>query len=148
MGNVMIAPGLICLLLGLQLGGTKYPWSDARVIALLVVGPVLLVAFACIQWVQENGTIPPRIIRQRGIAAGVFVPLGLGAALTIPTFYHPTWFQAMRGTSAVKAGIRLLPLFLGTVVFVIGSGIAISKSGYYAPWLIVGCVIRVVGEAF
>jgi MFS family permease len=145
-GNIVIAPGLVCLLLGLQWGGTKYPWSDARTVALLIVGSVLLVAaFVCTQWVQENGTIPPRIFRQRSIAAGVFVSLGLGAALIIPTFYLPIWFQAIKGTTAVNAGIRLLPLFLGTVVFVIGSGIAISKSGYYAPWLIVGCAIRVIG---
>lgn len=144
-GNVVLAPGLICLLLALQWGGVKYPWSDARLIALLVIGSVLLLAFVCIQYVQENGTIPPRIIRQRSIAAGAVVSFGLGAALIIPTFYLPIWFQAIKGTTAVNAGIRLLPLLLGTVVFVIGSGIAISKTGYYAPWLIVGCAIRVIG---
>ncbi|RDW56718.1 putative HC-toxin efflux carrier TOXA [Coleophoma cylindrospora] len=144
-GNIVLAPGLICLLLALQWGGTKYPWSDARSIALLVVGSVLLLAFVGIQWVQENGTIPFRIIRQRSIAAGVFVSLGLGAALIIPSFYLPIWFQAIKGTTAINAGIRILPLLLGTVVSVIGSGIVISKSGYYAPWLVVGCAIRVIG---
>ncbi|RDW58281.1 putative HC-toxin efflux carrier TOXA [Coleophoma crateriformis] len=144
-GNIVLAPGLICLLLALQWGGTKYPWSDTRCIALLVVGSVLLLAFVGVQWVQENGTIPFRIIRQRSIAAGVFISLGLGAALIIPTFYLPIWFQAVKGTTAIDAGIRLLPLLLGTVFSVIGSGIVISKSGYYAPWLIVGCAIRVIG---
>jgi hypothetical protein len=144
-GNMVLAPGLVCLLLALQWSGTKHPWSGARIIALVVVGPVLLVAFACIQWIQEHGTIPPRVFRQRSIAAGVFVSLGNGAALIIPTFYLPIWFQAIKGTTAVNAGIRLLPLFLGTVVFVIGSGIAISKSGYYAPWLTVDYAIRVIG---
>ena len=37
-------------------------------------------------------------------------------------------------------------MFLGTAVFVIGAGIAILNTGYYAPWLIVGCAIRVVGS--
>jgi hypothetical protein len=146
-GNMFLAPGLICLLLALQWGGTKYPWSSSRVIALLVVGPVLLVAFACTQWFQENGTVPPRIVRQRSIAAGVFVSFGIGAALIIPTFYLPIWFQAIKGTTAVNAGVRLLPLLLGTVIFVIATGISISKSGYYTPSLIVGCAIRIVGVA-
>ncbi|KAH8667075.1 major facilitator superfamily protein [Xylariales sp. PMI_506] len=144
-GNMMLAPGLICFLLALQWGGTMYPWNDARVISLLVVGPVLIVVFFCIQFVQKNATIPPRILRQRSIAAGVVVSFGVGAALIIPTFYLPIYFQAIKGTTAVDAGIRLLPLFLGTVISVIGSGIAISKSGYYTPWLIVGCAIRVIG---
>jgi MFS family permease len=144
-GNIVLAPGIVCLLLGLQWGGTKYPWSHARVISLLVIGSILLLIFICIQSFQESGTIPPRILRQRSIAAGVFVSFGLGAALIIPTFYLPIWFQAIKGTTAVGAGVRLLPLFLGTVVSVIGSGFAISKTGYYAPWLIVGCAIRVIG---
>jgi len=78
------------------------------------------------------------------MVAGTFVSFGLGAALVIPTFYLPIWFQAVKNTSAARAGIDILPLFLGTVLSVIGAGIAISKTGYYAPWLIVGCAIRVV----
>lgn len=144
-GNMVLAPGIICLLLGLQWGATKYPWKDSRVLALLVVGPVLLLAFFCIQAIQENGTIPLRILRQRSMASGVVISLGLGPALIIPTFYLPIWFQAIKGISAMQSGIRLLPLLLGTVVFVIGAGIAISKSGQYAPWLIIGCAIRVLG---
>jgi hypothetical protein len=142
---MVLAPGIICLLLGLQWGGTKYPWKDSRVLALLVVGPVLLLAFFCIQAIQENGTIPLRILRQRSMASGVVISLGLGPALIIPTFYLPIWFQAIKGISAMQSGIRLLPLLLGTVAFVIGAGIAISKSGQYAPWLIIGCAIRVLG---
>lgn len=144
-GNLLLAPGLIALLLALQWGGTKYLWSDPRIIALFVLGPVLLLGFLFTQRIQENGTIPPRIVRQRSIAASVFFSIGGGAALIIPTFYLPIWFQAIKGISAVDAGIRLLPLFLGTVVFVIGCGIAISRTGYYAPWLIVGCAIRMIG---
>lgn len=143
-GNLVLAPGLICLLLALQWGGAKYRWSDPKLIALLTIGCVLLVLFIAVQFFQENGTIPPRIMRQRSIVAGVIVNLGLGATLIIPTFYLPIWFQAIKGTTAVAAGIRLLPLFLGTVTAVIGTGIAISKLGYYTPWLIVGCMIRVV----
>lgn len=144
-GNMVLAPAIICLLLGLQWGGTKYPWKDPRVLALLVVGPILLLTFFCIQAVQENGTIPLRILRQRSMVSGMVVSFGLGSALIIPTFYLPIWFQAIKGISAIQSGIRLLPLLLGTVVFVIGAGIAISKSGQYAPWLIIGCAIRVLG---
>ena len=148
LGNMLLAPGVICVLLAVQWGGTKFPWSDERVIALLVIGPLLLMAFAVVQcWVGEDGTVPPRIISQRSILSSIVVTLGLGAPLIIVSFYLPIWFQAVKGTTPGSAGVRLLPYFLSTVTFVIVSGIGVSKLGYYTPWLISGCAILTVGTA-
>lgn len=144
-GNVLLAPGLVCVLLALQWGGTKYAWNDYVVLALLALGSALFIAFAATQCFQVNGMLPPRVLRQRSVAAGVFVSIGFGAALIIPTFYLPIWFQAIKGTTAVDAGVKLLPLFLSTCVFVIATGFGMAKTGYYTPWLIVGCAIRMVG---
>ena len=138
-GNAVLAPGLILLLLAIQWGGSTYAWSSARVVACLVVGILLLITFMVVQyWVQEDGTVPPRILFQRSIAACTVVSLGTGAILIIVSFYLPIWSQAIQGTSAAQAGVRLLPYFLVTVIFVIGSGIGVSKLGYYTPFLIVG----------
>ena len=148
LGNLLLTPGVICVLLAVQWGGTKFPWSDRRVIALLVVGSAFLLAFAVVQiWIGENGTVPPRIVSQRSIASGVIVNLGLGAPVIIASFYLPIWFQAVKGTTPGNAGVRLLPYFLSTVTFVIVSGIGVSKLGYYTPWLISGCAILTVGTA-
>ena len=144
-GNAMLAPGLILLLLAIQWGGSTYAWSSARVVACLVVGIVLLIAFMVVQyWVQEDGTVPPRIFLQRSIAACTVISLCTGAALIIDSFYLPIWFQAIKGNSAAQAGVRLLPYFLSTVVFVIGSGFAVSKLGYYTPFLISGNALLII----
>jgi MFS family permease len=145
-GTALLLPGLVLVLLGLQWGGNGYAWGSTRVVVSLVVGLVLLVGFGFVQWwVGDNGTVPSRILTQQSIAAGSVVNLGFGSALTILTFYLPIWFQAIKGLSAFGAGIRLLPYFLGTVVFVIGSGFVISKTGYYNPPLILGTALMVVG---
>jgi len=147
-GNLCLAPAVVCLLLAVQWGGIKYPWDDAHVMALLVTGSVLFIAFAFVQcWVKDNGTIPPRIISQRSIASATIVVLGLGVPLIVTNFYLPIWYQAIRGLSAGAAGVRLLPSFLSTIVFVMASGFAISKFGYYTPFLIVGCALLIVGTA-
>lgn len=145
-GTALLLPGLVLFLLALQWGGNGSSWSSTRVIVTLVLGIVLLVAFAiCQVGVGEYGTIPPRIFRQRSVAAASAVSLGFGAALLVLTFYLPIWYQAIKGLSAVAAGIRLLPYFLVTVFFVIASGILVSKIGYYTPVLNVGAAILVVG---
>jgi hypothetical protein len=67
-GTAVFIPAIICLLLALQWGGTKYPWSDAKIIALFVVFGVLISAFIAIQfWKQDSGTIPPRIMKKRSM---------------------------------------------------------------------------------
>jgi MFS family permease len=145
-GTALLLPGLVLLLLALQWAGTEYAWSSARIVVLLVLGLLLLMAFGITQlWAGDNGTVPPRIFSQRSIAAATAVSLAFGSTLIILTFYLPIWFQAIKGQSAVGAGIRLLPYFLSTVVFVIGSGVLVSKVGYYTPVLIVGTAVLIVG---
>lgn len=55
------------------------------------------------------------------------------------------YFQAVKGDSAVQAGIKILPLLLATVVTSISSGVAISIIGYYTPILIFCSVLYAVG---
>ena len=145
-GTALLVPGLVLLLLALQWGGNQYAWGSTRIVVLLVLGLVLLLAFSISQlWAGENGTVPPRILCQRSIAAGAVVSVGFGSALVILSFYLPIWFQAIKGQSAVEAGVRLLPYFLSTVTFVIASGFFVSKTGYYTPWLIGGAALLIVG---
>jgi len=59
-GTAVFIPSIICLLLALQWGGTKYPWSDGRIIALFVVFGVLISIFISIQfWKQDSATVSP-----------------------------------------------------------------------------------------
>ena len=56
-GTIVFVPAIVCLLLALQWGGTKYPWSDGRIIALFVLFGVLLIIFIGVQfWKGENAT--------------------------------------------------------------------------------------------
>lgn len=137
---------VICLLLALQWGGSTYPWSDARIIALLTVFAVLLIVFICIQfWKQETATVPPRILKQRSIAAGAFFILCVGAAFFAFIYYLPIWFQAIKSVSAVKSGIMNIPMVLSVVVFSMVSGITVTAVGYYAPFTLAASVCMAVG---
>lgn len=145
-GTALLVPGLTLLLLALQWGSNGSHWGSAHVVATLVVGIMLILAFLVSQiWAGENGILPPRIMRKRSIAAGSAVSLGFGSTLILVTFFLPIWYQAIKGLSAVDAGVRMLGYFLVTVFFVITSGIVVSKTGYYTPWLILGTALLTVG---
>lgn len=67
-------------------------WSDGKIIALLTLFSALLVLFLVIQWWKgENATIPPRIIKQRSIAAGFYCATCGSAATLILIYYLPMY---------------------------------------------------------
>lgn len=87
---------IVCLLLALQWGGSTYPWSDGRVIALLVLFGVLLIAFAAVQAWKKESIVPLRVIKQRSVAAGLLYTICIGSAMSLMVYYLPLWFQAIK----------------------------------------------------
>ncbi|KAI0116071.1 putative efflux pump antibiotic resistance protein [Hypoxylon sp. NC0597] len=145
-GNLLFFPGIICLILALQWGGTKYSWNNARIIVLLVLCGVLCLAFVGIQiWKKEDATVPPRIVKQRSIAASLWFGFFHGAGMMILVYYLPIWFQAVKGVTAIESGIMLLPVILSTVVGSLSSGVIISKTGYYTPFFFLSSILMPIG---
>jgi MFS family permease len=146
LGTIVFLPGIICLLLALQWGGTTYPWASARIIALFVLAGILLIIFAIIQVKSgDNATIPIRIIKQRSILSGMYFSLTSAGSMIVTIFFLPLWFQAIKGVPAVTSGIDTLPLVLALVVASIFSGAITAKSGYYTGQLIACSVVMSVG---
>ena len=147
LGTLTFIPAIVSLLLALQWGGSKYAWSDGRIIALFVVFAVLTIAFVGIQiWKGEDATVPPRIFMQRSILAGTFFGLCLGGAFFLFIYYLPIWFQAVQGTSAIVSGIRCLPLILTQIVGVGLSGGLTTRFGYYTPFMLISTVLMAIGS--
>jgi MFS family permease len=152
-GTVIFIPAVVCLLLALQWGGTKYPWKDSKIIGLFVGFGLMIIVFIAIQlWQGDRGTLPPRLFKNRNVLPAMLFSGFFGAGF-FPMIYYiceyyihkqgvpsllisPTstalYFQAIQGVSAVEAGIKILPLLLATVVMSVLSGGLISALGYYS----------------
>ncbi|KAF8192242.1 MFS transporter [Mycena galopus ATCC 62051] len=145
-GTLIFIPAVISLLLALQWGGSKYAWSNGRIIALFVVFAVCTMAFIALQIRnQENATVPPRILMKRSIWAGAWFSLSFGASFFIFVFYMPIWFQAIKGTSAVKSGIDTMPMILSLVIASVISGGLITSVGFYAPFILLSTALMTIG---
>ncbi|CAK5276200.1 unnamed protein product [Mycena citricolor] len=146
LGTIIFVPAIVCLLLALQWGGSKYPWSNGRIIALFVIFAVLIIAFGIIQvWKQDLGTVPPRILKKRSILFGAWYALCLGASFFLLVYYLPIWFQAIKGVTAVKSGIDNLPMILSLVIASLIAGGIITAVGYYTPFMILSSILMGVG---
>jgi MFS family permease len=87
-GNLCFLPGVIALLLALQWGGSKYAWSDGRIIGLFIVFGILLIAFLAIQvWKQEKATVSPRVFMNRDIWSCALYITCFGGSFFILLYY-------------------------------------------------------------
>ncbi|KAK0381128.1 hypothetical protein CLIM01_01485 [Colletotrichum limetticola] len=140
-GAAIFIPAIICLLLALQWGGADYPWNNSRIIGLFCGFGAMIAIFIGIQfWKSDQGTLPPRLFKNRNILSAMLFAMSFGAGFFPLIYYLSLYFQAIQGVSAVQAGIKILPLLLSTVLSAIVSGGVITVVGYY-NFVIIPCMI-------
>ncbi|KAI5866509.1 MFS general substrate transporter [Durotheca rogersii] len=147
LGTFFFVPGIVCLLLALQWGGSTYEWGNWRIILLFVLFGVLLLAFAAVQIrMPDTATIPVRVMTQRSIAAAALFMLAIAGSMMMCIYYMPLWFQVVQGVSATQSGVNTLPFVLSLVVGSILSGGFTQRVGYYVPAMLACPAIMAIGE--
>jgi MFS family permease len=147
LGTVLFLPSIICLLLALQWGGTKYAWGSWRIILLLVIFAVGMVGFIAVQAITRHttATVPSRIVLQRSVIFCSIYTFFNGATFVTEVYYIPIWFQAIKGSSAVHSGIQSIPLVLSLVTLAMICGAIVQRFGYYTPFMWLGSIIMAIG---
>jgi EmrB/QacA subfamily drug resistance transporter len=145
LGSSLLAGGLTAVVLYTSLGGTRYSWTSPWMLALIVGGGVLLVAFVFAERRAAEPIVPLELFRNRIFrvtsAVGFIVGLALFGAIT----YLPLYLQDVKGHTPTTSGLLLLPLVIGLLIASVGSGQLITRFGRYKPFPIAGTAIMVVG---
>ncbi|KAJ6605127.1 hypothetical protein B0H10DRAFT_2440230 [Mycena sp. CBHHK59/15] len=127
-GTLLFIPVIVCFLLALKWGGSKYAWNSVCIIALFIVFGILISTFVGVQlWKQDHTTIPPRILKECSIWSSVAYAFAIGSLF----FILPIWFQVIRGMSAIHSGIDNLLMILSLFVTSIIAGGLIMKITVY-----------------
>jgi hypothetical protein len=146
LGTLFFLPGMVCLLLALQWGGTTYAWSSWRLILLLTLFSVLFLAWLAVQvFMPDTATVPMRILTQRTIAAAFAYALSSQGSALVIFYYIPLFFQALKEFSPINSGLATLPTVLSLVIGAIGAGAVVQRLGYPAPFMIASSVLAAIG---
>ncbi|GAB1193970.1 hypothetical protein APSETT444_003207 [Aspergillus pseudonomiae] len=139
--NCLFIPSLTALFIALSWAGTKYPWSDGKVIGLFVVFAVLLVVFLINQYRRgDSAALPFRIIKSRSVIAGFIFTTCTNSMTNVLEWYLPTYYQIVRSRTPSESGYLMIPILVGMMLGLFLQGIGTTTFGYYAPFMIFGSI--------
>ncbi|KAF2877969.1 major facilitator superfamily domain-containing protein [Massariosphaeria phaeospora] len=145
-GTILLTAALVCIILALQLGGSVYPWSNGRVIALFVVSLVLFLSFIGIQSAfPSQRSFSPALIRNRSVSFAALYSGFISGGMFVVITYLPLWFQAIKNASALRSGVMITPLIASFVIMSALCGAATQVVGYYNPAMYLGVLLTAVG---
>ncbi|TVL93830.1 MDR family MFS transporter [Streptomyces sp. SAJ15] len=145
LGIVLVALGSSGLVLGLEWGGTRYPWGSAEVVGLLAGSAVLLTAFVLVELRAREPMLPMRLFRNPVFTVCSLLSFIVGFSLLGALTYLPTYLQFVDGVSATESGVRTLPLIVGLLGTSVLSGVVVSRTGRYRLFPISGTAVMALG---
>ena len=144
-GGALLTGGLSAIVLYTSLGGTTYPWGAPGMIALLLAGLAMLVAFVLVESRVQDPILPRSLFRNRVYATTCAIAFGVGMALFGSVTYLPLYLQVAKGHSATQSGLLMTPMIAGFLITSIASGQLITRFGRYKGFPILGTAIASLG---
>ncbi len=140
-GSLLLAISIVTLLLATVWGGVSYPWGSTQIIGLFATAGVSALLFIWREHFAQEPIIPLRLFRNSIFSVTTLLSFIIGVVMFGALIFLPEYQQIVRGDSATKSGLMLLPLVAGLMAASVTSGRLISKFGHYRPFPIAGTAV-------
>ena len=148
LGAALLSVGITALVLITTWGGNEYDWGSAADPRRWPHSPSSrLVAFVLVERRAAEPIMPLNALPNRNFALISAIGFLLGFAMFGAMNFLPLFQQTVQGASATNSGLLLLPLMLGMLVVSLVVGRAITKTGRYRIFPIIGGVAMAAGMA-
>ncbi|RFU23229.1 MDR family MFS transporter [Geodermatophilus marinus] len=140
-GALALVTCLVPLLVVAEQGRT-WGWASTGALACYALGAVGLVAFVLAERSYgEDALLPLRLFRNRSFTVAGMGSVVMGAGMFGGLLLLPQYLQIVQGASPTAAGLQMLPLVAGIMAGAMSSGVAISRTGRYRAFPLVGTVL-------
>lgn len=146
LGTFSLIGCLVCTLIALNWGGTKYSWSSPVIIILLIAGIFFLALYILIEFKFAVEPItPPFLFKYRNITFASITNFFEGFVISVFINTLPLLYQDGRHFSATNAGLRLVPITVFYSFTAMGSGYFIGKWGHIGMYIKYGSFFSSIG---
>ena len=142
-GPVLVTGAALAIVWGLM-RGNQVGWTNAEILASLLTGVVLGVAFVGWELRASEPMVPMRLFYARAFASGIVASFLFYASMYGVVFFLPQFFQAGQGFGPFNFGLRLLPWTATLFVFAPIGGSLVNRLGE-RPLVVTGLVMQAAG---
>jgi EmrB/QacA subfamily drug resistance transporter len=129
LGLALLSPGLAAFVYGLSETASSGGVASTKAWLPLVAGVGLVAAFARHALRADQPLIDLRLFRNRTVSASALTTLLFGSAFFGAMLLLPLYYQVVRGSSALDAGLLLAPQGLGAMVTMPIAGRMTDRTG-------------------
>jgi EmrB/QacA subfamily drug resistance transporter len=142
LGVLFLSAFTTCLIFFTDFGGdAEHGWTSST--TWLFGGGMLVaaIAFVITEARATDPIIPLSLFKNRTFVNATLIGLTLGLGMFSAIGFVPTFLQMSSGTSAAASGLLMLPMMVGLIGTSIVSGIAITRTGRYKMFPIIGTIL-------
>ncbi|KAI0083127.1 Mfs1.2 [Irpex rosettiformis] len=147
-GNFIFIGSATSIAIALTWAGLTHPWKSAATLVPLIVGFIGLAGFLVYeeQW-AAHPIVPFKLLANRTSLSGHLQSFITPILVISVTYYLPAYYQAVKGDSAIHAGVNCLAmaLMLGPSMIFTGASVTITKSYRIQLWIGWWILIIVMG---
>jgi EmrB/QacA subfamily drug resistance transporter len=137
-GAATLAIGLVPLLIVAE-QGREWGWGSAASLTMYLIGALGLAAFLYAESkMGDEALIPLRLFRFSVFSLSNTVNFIMGVGMFGMMMSLPLYLQIVKGASPTESGLLTLPMTAGILTAAMSSGVAISKTGRYKVFPVVG----------
>jgi len=141
-GAAVLTAAILCLMFGLELGGTDgWAWSSWKIVSLFAGSAVLLIAFLLVERKAREPIVPLHLFKERLFTSSQLISLLYGAAMIAGASYIPLFIQGVFHESATQTSTVLTPMMLGVVASSMTGGFIVRKFAYRNIMLVSALVL-------
>ncbi|NLU76892.1 MFS transporter [Micromonospora sp. HNM0581] len=147
LGAALLSVGITGIVLITTWGGNEYAWASPQILGLAVLAVAALLIFALVERRVPEPILPLQLFANRNFALISVIGFLLGFAMFGAMNFLPLYQQTVQGASATESGLLLLPLMFGMLLVSLVVGRAITRTGRYRIFPIVGGGVMAAGLA-
>ena len=137
-GSILLVTAVVLLLIGVNTGGNQLPWTHPLVLTVIPLSVVVLGVYVYVEaCVVPEPIIPVRLLARRTVFFACFNNWFAAMVAFAALYWLPLFAQA-KGASSTLAGLRQVPIAVGTSIGSIVSGYIMRLTGRY--WILVVCI--------
>jgi EmrB/QacA subfamily drug resistance transporter len=145
LGAALVVGAASALLLYTSWAGNAYGWAAPQSLGLLGLSVVLAAAFVWQERRAAEPIIPMHLFANRVFRYSASYGAITGMAMFGAIIFLPIYLQIVRGMSPTQSGLAMIPMVAGILSTSVTSGIAVSRTGRYRIFPILGAAVLLGG---